>query len=161
MPISGRTPDECFRTFLSHVRDLITDILTQAHSIHVIRPRDAAQAWLSFRDHEGPVGIPIDTRYGRMYFYLWQLLAAGPDSGRLRLRTLSHAYRIQEGPSRTSDVALLRFEYTTEPTERNYPRHHVQMHGAIQSRSAGELSLEKLHVPTGWVTIEERRLPAH
>ncbi|MBM4258956.1 MAG: hypothetical protein FJ147_24030 [Deltaproteobacteria bacterium] len=70
------------------------------------------------------------------------------------LRTLQYAYRIQRTRS-VRDEAEVRFEYVSPEIDPEFPysRHHVQSHRAFQDVREG-FALNKLHLPTGGVTIE-------
>src|SRR5262249_5504507 len=71
-------------------------------------------------------------------------------------RTLRYAYRIAEVPN-FDGRCLIRWEYNARSLrESRHPRHHVQM-SAILSREnhTSNLDLEDLHLPTGWITVEE------
>lgn len=106
----------------------------------------------SFRERE-PVAVPIETSFGRLYLYLGQLLEAVPEAQRFRLRTRRYWYRLQAAPELTAQ-ALLRWEYDTDAPRSGPPRHHVQM-PAYLAAGSGRLDLDKIHLPTGWVTMEE------
>ena len=41
------------------------------------------------------------------------------------------------------------------PEEENPARHHVQLATNVSTSGGHSLDLNRLHVPTGWVTIEE------
>lgn len=71
-----------------------------------------------------------------------------------RLRTLAYAYRISNGPLRTDDW-LVRWEYDSADHKPGlHPRHHCHLHAEIEFLDQ-VLSLDKLHISSGWVTIEE------
>ena len=88
------------------------------------------------------------------FLYLGQELKAVPEGKVYTLRTLKYEYRVQRSPS-LQDEAEVRFEYLSrevDPSAR-YPRHPVQFHRDYQGVREG-FSPNKLHIPTGWVTIE-------
>ena len=61
---------------------------------------------------------------------------------------------MQRTPS-LQDEAEVRFEYVSremDPSAR-YSRHHVQFHRGY-SKEQEDFSLSRLHIPTGWITIE-------
>jgi len=86
------------------------------------------------------------------FLSLFQRLNAVPDTAGFVLRTIEYAYRIQKAPY---DEALVRFEYVSRDAEpefdycRNHVQFHADFHGVIRN-----FSPSKLHIPTGWVTIE-------
>lgn len=83
---------------------------------------------------------------------IFQRLNAGPVAKGFILRTIQYAYRIQKAPI---DEAVVRFEYVSRDADPgfSYSRNHVQFHedfdGVIHN-----FSPSKLHIPTGWVTVE-------
>jgi hypothetical protein len=158
MPILGRTPDDCYRQFREHVSDLVSQILPASPHLHLQR-QGARLASLHFFAGK-PVAVPIDTRDGRVYFYLGQALEVveQPDatsaSEQYRLRTLEYMYRLQTGGEYKSK-AFLRWEYDRDSSSTGPCRHHVQMTSTLDLGDGRTLELNKLHVTTGWVLIEE------
>jgi hypothetical protein len=77
------------------------------------------------------------------------------EAGQYRLRTLAYAYRIAEGPT-FDDQCLFRWEYNAREHKQSLaPRHHLQLPTTIKCFENRELDANKLHIPTGWVTVEE------
>ncbi len=71
-----------------------------------------------------------------------------------RLRTMEYNYHLLEGPSPDSRW-IIRWEYKSHSRQRNeHPRHHVHL-ATIIDTPAGKMDFDKLHLSTGWVTIEE------
>jgi hypothetical protein len=98
----------------------------------------------------------INTRFGQLHVYLAQALrAVGERNGQCRLETGKYWYRLQR-TSDTSDEALFRWEYdrSHDPKTSKPPRHHAHAPARIEAGGIS-LDLNKLHIPTGWVTIEE------
>lgn len=152
MPIFGRTPAECFRPFTDHVSALVAATVTRRYPILGIGERGGDRMIVSFRQ-EGPVAVPITTSVGRLYFYLGQALEAVPEEGRFRLRTRKYWYRLQEAPELT-EQATLRWEYDSETPSNAHCRHHIQAPIDLEL-GAGWLFMDRAHIPTGWVTMEE------
>lgn len=151
MPITGRTARVCFDTFAEHIRGLVAATVTERDAILPLPTSD--RMTLSFR-RDRPVAAPIDTRYGRLYFYLGQALDAIPDPEHgFRLRTRQYWYRIQHAPEFNAKAAL-RWEYDRATAADHHARHHTQIATSV-ALGEGALDLNKAHVPTGWVTIEE------
>lgn len=152
MPITGRTPAECFNQFEQHVAELTSATLgPRRHIGHGYIRKNVLI--LSFREAE-PVAVPIETRYGRLFFYLAQELEAVDDeAGGFRLGTRRYWYRVQKEADLRAP-ALIRWEYDTDTPRDDYCRHYVQLAAEI-SRDDQRLDLDKLHVPTGWVLMEE------
>jgi hypothetical protein len=150
MPIIERTPNECFNTFAEHLRGLVAATVTDRYPLATV-PANARMI-LSFRQ-EIPVAVPIETAYGRLYFYLGQALEAVDDPAGYRLKTRQYWYRIQLDENLQSQAAL-RWEYDATTAADHYARHHAQLSTAVELGDA-TLDLNKAHLPTGWVTIEE------
>ena len=73
---------------------------------------------------------------------------------RFRLETTRYWYRLQK-ESGIDKQALIRWEYDQTLREgARQARHHVQLAATIPVPHHA-LDLNKLHVPTGWVTIED------
>ena len=85
--------------------------------------------------------------------HLGQALDTVEHDGRFRLRTISYWYRIQHEPELRAKAAL-RWEYDRSTKTDEYARHHAQLAAEMQLGSR-KLDLDKAHLPTGWVTIEE------
>lgn len=152
MPIVGRTPHECFDIFSDHLRRLVAQTVTPRYPLQAIPT--ATKTVISFRE-EQPLAIPIETRFGRLHFYLGQALEAFPldEGGGYRLSTMQYWYRLQESAS-LKDQALLRWEYDVTTDRDRHARHHTQMAATLPVAGA-TLDLNKAHLPTGWVTLEE------
>jgi hypothetical protein len=71
-----------------------------------------------------------------------------------KLRTLTYSYHVLENADRDSRW-IIRWEYVSHYRRRDeHPRHHVHIDTVVKT-PAGEMDLNKLHLSTGWVTIEE------
>jgi hypothetical protein len=152
MPITGRTAAECFRRFEGHVSELVAATVTKQHPVQRRFITGERRMTLSFMEQR-PIAVPIKTRLGRLYFYLGQALEAVEEGERFRLRTSKYWYRIQQGPELT-EKALLRWEYDSETARDSHCRHHAQVPLELPLGD-GRLDLDKAHLPTGWVTMEE------
>jgi hypothetical protein len=107
-----------------------------------------ARATLSFA--RGP--IALTTTVGTLFLEVAQLLGTERETrNKHRLRTVKYWYRLQQ--TATAE-ALVRWEY--DPGVLPRCRHHVQFGRptTLQIGMSG-LDLNRLHLPTGWVTIEE------
>jgi hypothetical protein len=159
VPIEGRTPNACFAQFRDHVAHLVAQILTSRYQLRAIEAEGVPTlAYLGFRQGGNWVGIPLDTNYGRLYFVLYQVVDAR-DTGktgkaRYRLRTLEYGYYLQETADQRR-AALFRWEYASDPPM-EHPHQHVQIRTTLTSDALQRpIDLDKVHVPTGWVTIEQ------
>lgn len=148
--LCGDSPDDVFLTFKNHLNRLLNRTVTQAPLTKLlVPPRVLLQFWQD--------GRPVCVRVGRGYhLYVGQTLEAIKEAkSRYRLRTVAYAYRIAEGPS-FDDRCLFRWEYKAREFEDSlFPRHHL--HLPVMLRCAGHRTLdaEALHIPTGWITVEE------
>jgi hypothetical protein len=62
---------------------------------------------------------------------------------------------VRHRPYRTvTPVVTLRWEYDRSTPNDRHPRHHAQMRADV-TIGTGALDLDRAHLPTGWVTLEE------
>jgi len=157
VPISGRTPKDCFDKFARHVRQLCAATVSARHHLLTMRTRadDDTEMKLSFHQGEDPIAVPLKTKaHGTIYLYVGQLLRAEADGKQYRLATRAYWYRLQSQPSLAAHAAI-RWEYERELDDgKHHCRHHIQQRARVDLGTAS-LDLNKAHVPTGWVTIEE------
>ena len=153
MPITGRKPWDCYEHFRAHVAELISDTLTQRFPLHVTESIDSYT--LSFRDHTGPITVPLDTTFGRLYFYFAHALRAPREGTKFVLHTHGYWYRLHARPG-PNEKALIRWEYVADenPFTNRPARHHVQIASGVSFQN-GRIDLNKVHVPTGRVPFEE------
>ncbi len=147
MPIFGRNPGECFERFREHVASLVAATLPTQEPVAVsaVEASDG-RATLAFRRG----AAELSTSVGTLHLVVAQLLGTERERRRHhRLRTLKYWYRLQET---AAGDAFIRWEYDPDVLPRC--RHHVQLRLALPAAGA-ELDLNRLHLPTGWVTIEE------
>lgn len=108
---------------------------------------------LEFYQNQASISVPVGRGY---YLYVGQTLEAKQIKPKqYRLRTLAYAYRIGQGPDRDNNW-FARWEYNSRDflPDALHPRHHCHLPGSIDF--AGEtFDLAKMHIPTGWVTVEE------
>jgi hypothetical protein len=119
------------------------------------RANDDREMKLSFHQGDDPVAVPLKTKaHGMVHFYVGQLLRADVEGKGFRLATHAYWYRLQSEPSLAAQAAI-RWEYEREIERgKKHCRHHVQQRARVQLGNA-PLDLNRAHVPTGWVTIEE------
>lgn len=162
MPIFANNPGECIEQFREHVASTVQKILGAGALIRTRRldglddDEDAEFFTLSTRQGNSATTVPLETRYGRLYFYLAQELETKrlEEGRKYRLHTRKYWYRLQAEPGDKAQ-ALIRWEYAERkrPHRREAP-FHVQSGGRIPCNK-GFLNLHRLHVPTGWVSFEE------
>jgi hypothetical protein len=147
------TPRECFSFFQGLVRELIAATLNK-HDVIGPTNQTETKMTLSFV-RGGEATIPLKTKYGKLHFYLGQALEAEPipKERRYRLRTRQYWYRLQRTAG-IKDQAIIRWEYDSTIQSDRHCRHHVQLPLSLPVPK-GTLSLNKTHLPSGWVTMEE------
>lgn len=154
MPLVARTPREAFHTFQDHLNRTLNKVLTHYRLEFTVRHVKQERTFLHFRDNKRQAtAVPLSP--SPWYLYLGQELQAVPSGSEYILRILQYAYRIQLTPS-LQDEAEVRFEYVSreiDPSAR-WCRHHVQFHRDHQN-VRDNFSPNKLHIPTGWVTVED------
>jgi hypothetical protein len=119
------------------------------------RADDDLEMKLSFHHGDDPITVPLKTRdHGTVHFYVGQLLRTEKEGKQYRLSTHAYWYRLQSDPSLAAHAAI-RWEYEREfEAGKRHCRHHVQQRAHVELGTS-RLDLNKAHVPTGWVTIEE------
>jgi hypothetical protein len=158
VPITGSTREECFSRFFIHLRDLLSKTVETATPFLEMQ-EGKSRSVVSFREN-GPATAEIKTRFGKLYLYVAQALEAeeqGREAGskgeRFRLRTVQYWYRLQAAPG-IHEPALIRWEYDTHTPRHRQCRHHVQFESSLRVGKK-KLDMNKLHLPSGWVTVEE------
>jgi hypothetical protein len=151
VPILARTPRQAVTLFRDHLAKLVAGTVTARHPVHQAEGRDGT--WVvEFRQGELPATVPLKTRYGTLHFFMGQVLEAVPDGNQYRLQTREYGYRLQNKPG-WQEPAVFRWEYIREPAA-PYCRHHLHADTAVELGDQS-VRLEDIHVPTGWVTVEE------
>ncbi len=158
MAIEGRSPRECAEQFRTHIATLLSRTIAPPVPLllYGVERSGGTRFRVSFRQGETPTTIPLDTRYGRLFFHLTQLVEADKTGKHCyRLETRAYWYRLQ-ATGGLQDPALLRWEYdrANDPRHPGPPRHHLHAPAAV-TWGAYALDLDKIHTPSGWVTIEE------
>ncbi len=153
--IEGDRPADCFKQFRQHLSDVVSKLLSNVPPLIVATSPNAHRGMLSFAN---PGTMRLASAYGDLELYLGQELEAyeRPDSDkRYTLRTCAYWYRLypRDAVDRTE---LFRWEYdrTRRPEKDEHCRNHLHVHTSIPL-PGGILELKKVHLPTGWVTIEE------
>jgi hypothetical protein len=145
----GNSADEAFRKFKEHLNGLLHKTATQAPLSLVLVPPGAL---LEFRQQGHPVCVKVGRRF---HLYIGQTLEAVKLRDSYRLRTVAYAYRIAEGPS-FDDRCFFRWEYNSRDYKESLaPRHHLHIPAELQCFGNRVLNAEDLHIPTGWITVEE------
>jgi hypothetical protein len=157
VPIVHKKAKDCVDEFRAHLAKIFASTLTTTGVLQTRKGTSAVAAVemrvsLGFYQGEKPVTIPLATKYGDLELHLAQQLDVVPhEDSSYRLMTRRYWYRLSK-PSK--EEPLFRWEYVTKDgANTDPPRHHVHMHGALHD--APDLDPKHLHIPTGWVTIEE------
>jgi hypothetical protein len=154
MPIIERKPAAAFKRFRDHMRKTVVKTLPLPAHVRLDTTTKGTSGSLEFIRGDGiATAIPLQTNYGEVYFALTQLLEAVRDGRKYRLTTKGYGYRLLNRDDPTAD-AVLRWEYVADADADKWCRHHVQI-GTTLPFGGGGIDLNRVHVPSGWVTIEE------
>jgi hypothetical protein len=110
---------------------------------------------LAFRQVGRPIEAALATRYGQIGLYIGQVCSAEKVGRRsYQLQTIAYKYTLTPAQA---DEPVFRWEYvrTRDDPDARWSRHHLQGSVDVDLGTGEEVSLNDLHVPTGWVTIEE------
>jgi len=151
--LTGDRPDEVFRNFRDHISGLLNHTITDA-PLSLFHRKDTPFAQFAFRD-EADVAMAAPLFSGGLFLAVSQQLRVDEQPNKTwKLRTLTYSYHLLEDSSPDSRW-IIRWEYVSHIQRRNeHPRHHVHIDTVVET-PAGKMDLDKLHLSTGWVTIEE------
>lgn len=152
MPIEAPTLAKAVERFKDHLNRVLALTVTQSRLVQV-RAKDSPHFSIGFRGEQGkPIAALMNTRFGPMELSLGQLCEGIPlGEGKFRLLTGGYRYALTEA---SSDEPWIRWEYRrAQPEHQRWCRHHLQ--GDIALPIRGRVNLNDLHLPTGYVTIEE------
>ena len=150
MPRVGKAANKLFTTFKDHFNKVLHKTVTEV-PLKEIDHGD--RRLLQFSKGFTPICVPIGR--GDYYLFVGQTMALAEDRREQRIRTLAYEYRLTGGPNFSDDPCLLRWEYkASDLVPKGFPRHHLQIKASINDVEP-ELDLSKLHIPSGWITIEE------
>lgn len=154
MPIIERRPERAFQEFEKHICELVRDTLPLPSGIRLALTTKGHFGVLEFV--RGGIGTSVElaTSVGPLWFSINQeLVAEKEQKRRFRLRTRRYAYRLATSGDPRAE-AILRWEYDSSIEDDVQCRHHHHSNAAIPFGSQ-TLNLQRLHLPTGWVLIEE------
>jgi hypothetical protein len=149
-------PTKVITEFHRHIEKLLHSTITDA-PVSLVEYRKSVsnlEARLALGGKaDDPKAVPLKPI--QWYLALSQNVAAIRDKkGNWHLRTLQYSYRLQDGQGLDSRW-FFRFEYKSrEVLDRLHPRHHLHLPASLDCGSRN-VNLAKVHIPTGWVTIEE------
>jgi hypothetical protein len=151
VPIDAPSAPEALRKFTGYLNRTLNRTLTQRRLVNLI-VGDAME--VVFRQDGRAVAVPLQTRYGPMGLFIGQTcIAHEVENGLYRLATSSYRYALS---LEDEEEPVLRWEYVREwphPDER-WARHHIQGEILVDLGNA-QVSLNQIHTPTGYVTLEE------
>lgn len=150
----GDRPAEVFREFRDHISGLLNQTITDAPLSLTYRKHLPTFAQFAFRDEaDFPTAAPLFSK-GLFLAVAQQLQVKQLPDQTWRLHTLSYSYHLLEEASPDSRW-IIRWEYVSHFQRRDeHPRHHVHI-ATVVDTPVGQMDLDKLHLSTGWVTIEE------
>jgi hypothetical protein len=169
MSMVGRSIEEAARKLTDHLNGVLCRTLTETR-LQLTSTRNAPCVNIGFRSHGGHAeGACFSSDYGQLSLSLSQNFEslAGAD-GMHDLRTTGYWYYLFDSGGRS----FMRWEYSrfyptreTWPLNQGkldkdwvepkyYPRHHTQVETTLD-RNGRILDLDRLHVPTGYVPIED------
>jgi len=160
--ITGRTPEQCASKFRKHIQELVSAIVpTKSHVRHTRHALDKQHYTLSFANPPANDAAAIQTAHGRVYLHIGQDVYATPVEQGFRLRTLKYRYALYDHRPTLESEPLFRWEYETKHRQPHSgePRHHMQLGRGSRAQyialGGSQLDLNRVHLPTGWVLIEE------
>jgi hypothetical protein len=153
MPIVGKDVRDVVQQLTDYYNRLLSTTVTRTRLV-VFDVGDSDLLRIAFRQGGVPIEAPLRTRFGPMWLSIGQVCAALPYEGRVVPTTLRYRYTIRADDQ---DEPTFRWEYLSRRQLRHgdrYCRHHLQGPLDIPFGN-GILDLNKVHLPTGYVTIEE------
>ena len=159
MAITARTADECVEKFRAHLAPLVASVFGSSSYFGKLDiEKTGTTSRVGFLQGTVLVPITIETRCGPLDFYVSQLVKAervkgGKSDQSFRLSTLKYQYILAESVDSRAEV--MRWEYDRVlPEGKLHCRHHLHQRHTIKLGTA-DFDLDKAHMPTGWVLLEE------
>ncbi len=155
MPIEERSLERAIGVLRDHLNGVLARTISQARLIVFAVPDiDPPQIGVHLREGTD-IGARLRATYGNVRLLLTQrCISTVAGRGRRRthrLHTVHYRYAIRV---EDAEEPFIRWEYERDRAEGQWCRHHVQGPQTLRV-AASDLSLNDLHLPTGWVTIEE------
>lgn len=149
MPIEGKSLEAVSRQFCNQLNHLLSKTISQQRLV-TIRLKERLN--IAFRRDGYAKPVKLRTRFGEMEFFVGLLCSADKIRER-HFKLYISEYRYTLGFANSSEP-IWRWEYHRQWTGQDdrWCRHHVQ--GDIPI-SQINLSLNDLHLPSGYVTIED------
>jgi hypothetical protein len=153
MPIVETRPRPAFDRFEKHIEEVVRAVLPMPPPIRLALTSKGEFGVLEFVGGGVASAVPLQTRVGDLWLSVTQeLVAIREQRRRYRLRTRRYAYKLHPTAGSRSE-AILRWEYSSDTEDDKWCRHHMHAH-ANMALGNGDLGIERLHLPTGWVLIE-------
>jgi hypothetical protein len=151
--VSATLKDAC-QQFCDALNRVLNTTITKARLIELgAKDRPNVPRQVAFRQAGQPATAPLSTKFGPMNLYIGQLCDSVEVKGGRQLFTIEYQYTLT---LEDESDALLRWEYTRTPPDGGlWCRHHLQGPVSIPLARGEAISLNDLHLPTGYVTIEE------
>jgi len=151
VPIVAPSVWNAARRFYEHLNEVLATTVTQTRLVPVRSRAREILIEITFRQAGHPIKASLATRFGPLRLYLGQVCdGISRHDGRVQLRTIRYKYTLA---ARDEDDPIFRWEYGP-PLSGFYSRHHLQ--GAVHLQIGRHaLSLNDLHLPTGYVAVEE------
>jgi hypothetical protein len=136
--------------FADHLNTVLNRTVTRMRLVPLVR---GDSLMLGFRQAGSATVATLSSTFGPLELYLGQVCRATQAApGEYQLATVQYGYSIGTPGSEPT----VRWEYrrTRQQPDATWCRHHIQ--GPIDiPMGSGSLRLNNVHVPTGWVTVEE------
>jgi len=157
--IEGSSLENAAQQFVDHLNGILAKTITRTRLVRFGLTGGTPQTInVAFRGSGAAFDkAPLRTRFGIMNLFVSQI-CEGVETGetqkarRYRLQTISYKYTLTRDGA---DDALFRWEYEKRPppSRTRFCRHHVQ--GDIDLPDPISISLNRIHLPTGFTLIEE------
>jgi hypothetical protein len=142
--------EKLFQNFKDHLAKLLNRTIS---AVPLQEIRLGNRRLLQFSVRGAPVCVPVGNK--GYHLFIGQTIEVAKEKGDYRLRTLRYEYRVTAG-SDFDAPALVRWEYNSREFRTSlFPRHHIQIQAKVESFAGGVLDLNKIHLPSGWITVEE------
>lgn len=155
-PIEGATPEDAADRFVRHLNDVLSKTVTH-YRLRRVRAKGYFQ--IAFEEEDAPAGqAPLKTRFGTIWLYIGQLCETRSHTisrrRAHRLQTREYKYTLTHEDDKQP---VFRWEYVRYPTKTSaaWCRHHLQGPLPVPLLASKPLTLDDLHLPTGYVPIEE------
>ena len=151
VPLTAANSAGAFTEFRNHLNGLFHRTITERPLVLVITKRDESEAFISFREDGNLVNAPLGRGW---YLEFSQTLKAVPQTKGFDLETIKYRYAIYRDDTLQSDQSFVS-NTNRKRVNLNFrtPRHHLHLHSDFDDRIDG-IAPSRLHIPTGWVTIE-------